>query len=275
MSQTPQTVTSHLLERPEGRLSYVVRGEGPLVICLPGMGDVQATFRFLTPALAAAGYRAVTMDLRGHGDSDATFTTYDDGAAAGDLVALIEQLGGPAILLGNSMGAAAVAMAAARRPDLVTGLVLVGPFVRDRPVGLAMRILFRITMAPMWARAVWRLYLPTLYAGRHPDDFDAHRAAIMAALRKPGHTRAFSQTTHTAHAPAEALLGSVRAPSLVVMGVRDPDFTDPRAEADWIASRLGSEVVMVDDAGHYPHSQQPDVVNPAVIGFADRVSSGA
>ncbi len=263
------------LHRPEGRLAYDVSGEGPLVICLPGMGDIRSTYRFLTPALVDAGFRVATMDLRGHGDSDATFSSYDDEAAAGDLVALAQELGGQAIVAGSSMGAGAAVIAAAQRPDLVTGLVLFGPFVRNPSLNPVLRLLFRVMMVPLWARPVWKAYLPTLYAGRRPDDFMAQRDAMISALKRPGHTRAFARTTRTTHAPAEALLGDVTAPSLVVMGTLDPDFPDQQGEAAWIAARLDSEVVMVDDAGHYPQSQRPDVVVPAVVAFAERVTSRA
>src|SRR4051794_8682724 len=116
--------------RPEGRIAYDEVGTGPLVVCVPGMGELRSVYRSTVPALAAAGYRVVTMDLRGHGDSDATFARYDDVAAGGDVLALIEQLGGPAVVIGNSMGAGAAAWAAAERPELVTGLGLVGAFVR-------------------------------------------------------------------------------------------------------------------------------------------------
>ena len=88
------------------------------------MGELRSVYRFTVPALVAAGYRVATMDLRGHGDSDATFGRYDDVAAGGDVVALVEHLGGPAVVIGSSMGAGAAAWAAAERRDLVTGLVL-------------------------------------------------------------------------------------------------------------------------------------------------------
>lgn len=51
------------------------------------------------------------------------------------------------------------------------------------------------------------------------------------------------------------------------MGEQDPDFADPRAEADWISLALRAEVVMVPEAGHYPQSQRPDITTPAVLGF--------
>ena len=71
------------------------------------------------------------MDLRGHGDSDTTFTAYDDPPPRPTSLALAEHLGGPAIVIGNSMGAASAVIAAAQRPELIAGLALVGPFVRN------------------------------------------------------------------------------------------------------------------------------------------------
>lgn len=79
--------------------------------------------------------------------------------------------------------------------------------------------------------------------------------------------KAFSLTTRTSHDPAEARLGDVTQPTLVVMGEQDPDFPDPRAEADWIAQTLHAQVVMVPEAGHYPQSQRPDVTTAAVLTF--------
>jgi pimeloyl-ACP methyl ester carboxylesterase len=54
---------------------------------------------------------------------------------------------------------------------------------------------------------------------------------------------------------------------MVVMGDQDPDFPDPKAEATWIGDALHAEVVVVQDAGHYPQSQQPDVTTAAVRRF--------
>jgi len=263
------------LDRPEGRIAYDAAGAGPLVVCVPGMGELRSMYRRTTPALAAAGYRVLTMDLRGHGDSDATFTSYDDVAAGSDVLALIEQLGGPAVVVGNSMGAGAAAWAAAERPDLVTGLVLVGAFVRNPPMNPLVTLAFRAMMAGPWAPRVWASYLPKLYPGRRPEDFAEHTGAIVASMRRPGHARAFSRTTRTTHAPVEARLGEVTAPVLVVMGDRDPDFADAAAEGRWIADRLDGDLLLVPGAGHYPHVEEPQLVNPAIVAFTGRVTSRA
>ena len=64
-------------------------------------------------------------------------------------------------------------------------------------------------------------------------------SGIRANLAEPGRWDAFVQTTRTSHAAAEARLGEVAAPVLVVMGDHDPDFRDPAAEAAFIGARLG------------------------------------
>ena len=265
-SMSPAPSPSYL-HRPGGRIAYEVVGEGPLVVLVPGMGDLRSSYRLLAPQLVAVGYRVALTDLRGHGDSDPTFDSYGDLETAGDIAALVEALGGPAVVVGNSMGAGAAVCVAADRPELVAGLVLVGPFVRDGDVGAVTRGLMRVALAAPWAAMTWKSYLPRLHAGHRPDDHESHVSQVVASMRRPGYARAFSRTTRLSHAPAEARLGAVGAPTLVVMGERDPDFPDPRAEATWIADTLGGSVVMVPDAGHYPQSQQPGIVADAVESF--------
>jgi pimeloyl-ACP methyl ester carboxylesterase len=124
------------------------------------MGDLRAGYRFL--AVRDAGYRVACTDLRGHGDSDTTFASYGDAETASDIIALVEQLGGPAIIVGNSMGAGAGALAAAMEPSLVRGLVLLGPFVRNGQTSTLQRLMLRVAMAPPWAATSWKAYMPKL-----------------------------------------------------------------------------------------------------------------
>lgn len=248
------------VERTGGRIAVETTGAGPLVLCVPGMGESRASFRHLVPGLTAAGYRVATMDLRGHGDSSAEFDAYDDPAAASDILAVIDALGGaPATVVGNSMGAAAAVLAAAERPGAINGLVLIGPFVRDHGPG-AMRLLMRVLLAKPWGPGVWRSYYASLFGERKPADHDEYVARALALLRRPGRWRAFQETARTSHAPAEAALPHVSAPALVIMGARDRDFPDPEAEAAWVAEALRGDHLMVPGAGHYPMAEAPEVV---------------
>lgn len=279
-SQYDKAQTTRYLSRDEGRIAYEVSGTGPLIVAVPGMGDLRSTFGFLTSSLVEAGFRVAAMDLRGHGDSDVTFTSYDDEAAADDIAALIAELGGPAIVIGNSMGAGAAVLTAAAARESISGLVLIGPFVRNPRVPLVTKMLMRVAMTPPLARLVWNAYLPSLYAGTKGEGFAEHRRSIMDSLKRRGRATAFSRTTATSHAPAEAVVGSVQSPTLVVMGKLDPDFPDPAVEADWVAGAVSgpatsARVVMIDDAGHYPQFQRPDLVNPEIVNFVNEVVSDA
>lgn len=258
-----------------GSIAYDVEGSGPLVLLVPGMGDLRSTYRLLIPGLVAAGYTVVTTDLRGHGDSDATFSSYGDEETAADITALIRELGEPAVIVGNSMGAGAAVIVAANSPELVTGLVLIGPFVREQAGNGFGMLLFRIMTARPWAATVWKAYMPTLYSGERPADFAEYRETVINSIKRPGYTRAFSHTTRLNHVVAGQSLVKVAAPTLVVMGEKDPDFKNPQAEAEWIARELRGTAVMVAGAGHYPQSQQPAVTSAAIIPFLASLTHNA
>ena len=262
-------MTISQLTRPEGALAYEIAGDGPLIVCVPGMGDLRSTYRHLVPGLVATGHRVATLDLRGHGDSDTTFSRYDDEALASDVAALIEHLGGPATIVGNSMAAGAAVIVAAQRPELVAGLVLLGGFVRNPSANPLLKLAMRALLAPAWVAPVWKGYLPSLHAGRTPDDHAEYLDSVAASMRLPGHAAAFSRTARTTHDPAERALPDVTAPALVITGANDPDWKDPRAEAEWVGAHLDAEVVILEDCGHYPQSQQPELVLAAVERFLE------
>ena len=262
-----------LLQRPEGVLAYDDAGTGPLVVAVPGMGDLRTTYDELRTALLAAGYRVVTTDLRGHGDSGAGFVTYGDEATADDVVALVEHLGaGPAVLVGNSMGASAVAVVAGDRPDLVRALVLLSPFLRNAGGSAlkqaASRVVLRVLLAAPWGAAAWAAYYGTLTKGTRSPRQPAHVAAIRASLRRPGYLRAFRRFSLALdHAVVAPRVPRIQAPALAVVGALDPDWSDPAAELTWVAEQTGARTLLVPDAGHYPQHQTPEVVTEAVLGL--------
>jgi len=268
-------MTAIEIPRDTGTIHVELWGEGPLILCVPGMGETRAAFRHLVPGLVAAGFCVAALDLRGHGASTTTFDTYDDLAAAGDILAILDGLGADrTTLVGSSMGAAAAVIAAARAPERVSGLVLIGPFVRDRGSALTRAVTglaLRLALAGPWGQAVWRRYYPSLFGDRVPADHQEHVERTLALLRRPDRWKAFRRTTRTSHAPAEEALPGVRTPTLVVMGSRDPDFPDPESEAGWVVDALGGDLVMVPGAGHYPMGEQPDVVLGVLLPFLGSV----
>ena len=270
----------HFLQRPEGRVSYTVEGSGPLVVAVPGMGDLRSTYRELVGPLVAAGYRVAVTDLRAHGDSDTTFREFGDIATGRDILALIDELGGPAVVLGNSMGAAAAAWAAAERPDAIAGLALYGPLLRDPAMSAltvaSMHGMYRVLFAGPWGAAAWSGYYgTTLNKGSRAPWLAEHVSAIRANMKEPGRLRSFRHLTlQLTHSVVEPRLPEVHAPTIAFVGELDPDYKDPAAEAAWIAS-TGATAVLVADSGHYPHIARPDITVPQTIDFLAGLRDGS
>jgi pimeloyl-ACP methyl ester carboxylesterase len=131
-----------------GRIAYDVTGQGPLVVLSHGIGDRRQAYRFLAPRLAQAGYRVANADLRGHGESSMGWPSVTGKQAisrtdvAGDLLALIRHLGGPAVIAGQSISGGAATIAAATEPELVSGIVEINPFtmIQKTDLGGLLRI---------------------------------------------------------------------------------------------------------------------------------------
>jgi pimeloyl-ACP methyl ester carboxylesterase len=261
-----------------GRIAYEVTGEGPLVVLAHGMGDSREAYRFLVPRLVAAGYRVAATDLRGAGESDTGFTGYTRTDIAGDLVALIRHLGGPAVLVGHSISGGAVTIAAATAPELVSAIVELAPFTRKLSIGLAgLRVrrfrqgMYRLLGAGLFGSVkLWLSYLDVAYPGPRPADWTGRLARIEAMLREPGRMKVLQKMGQSTPADAAAHLGAVRCPALIVEGTLDPDWADPRAEGEAIVAAMPdglATLALVEGAGHYPHTQFPDQVVTLMLPF--------
>ncbi len=119
-----------------GTIAYDVSGQGPLVVLAHGIGDSRHSYRLIAPALAAAGYRVANVDIRGCGDSSLGWDGYSRTDLAGDLVALVRHLGGPAVIIGQSISGGAATIAAATAPDLISGVIELAPFTRAQSTDL-------------------------------------------------------------------------------------------------------------------------------------------
>jgi len=261
-----------------GRIAYEVTGEGPLVVLSHGIGDRREAYRFLVPRLAQAGYRVVAADLRGHGESSMGWASISRTDVAGDLLALIRHLGGPAVIVGHSISGGAATIAAATEPELISGIVEINPFTRTQrlDVGGLLRIRryrrgISLLMGTQLFHSLrlWMRYLNVAYPIK-PADYADYMTALAAKLREPGRMAEFMKTGKSTPADAGAQLPNVRRPALVVMGTLDPDFADPRGEGDAVAAAMPAgigTVATIEGAGHYPHAQSPDEVAALVIPF--------
>ncbi len=255
-------------ELAQGRLAFDDRGEGPLVVCVPSMGDVRQEYRFLAPMLVEAGYRVVTMDLRGLGASSANWPDYSVAAIGSDIIALIRHLNaGSALLIGDSMAGGASVWAASEAPELIFGVVLIDAFVRDVGPLWPGRLLWPTLFADLWGPAMWTRYYTSLYPTRKPTDWQAYIQQLKRNLREPGRMHALRGMLLASKQASEDRLSRVKAPALVIMGTKDPDFKQPAQEAQFLGTSLHAPIHMIEGAGHYPHAEMPEQVAPLLISF--------
>ena len=269
---------TEFVDVPGGQIAYDENGSGPLVVLSHGIGDRRQVYRFLAPKLAHAGYRVANADLRGHGESTMGWTSITRTDVAGDLLALTDHLGGPAVIVGHSISGGAATIAAATRPEQVSGIVEINPFTMAQKINFGALLRIRryrrcgtlLTSTQVFrSLGLWMRYLNLAYPTK-PADYADYMSALAAKLREPGRMAEFMKTFKSTPADAGAQLPNVRCPALVIMGTLDPDFADPQAEGDAVVAAMPAgvgTVATVDGAGHYPHAQSPDAVAELVIPF--------
>lgn len=112
-----------LVEVPGGRIHLIEQGTGPLVLMVHGFPETSYSWRHQLPAIAAAGFRAVAIDVRGYGRSSAPapVDAYRMTAHVADNVAVVHALGEEtATVIGHDWGSPIAANSALLRPDMFT-----------------------------------------------------------------------------------------------------------------------------------------------------------
>lgn len=124
---TPPGAEHRLVDVPGGRIHLVEQGDGPLVLMVHGFPESWYSWRHQLPALAAAGYRAVAIDVRGYGRSSTppAVEDYRMLAHVADNVGVVHALGArTATIVGHDWGSNIAAASALLRPDVFTAAAL-------------------------------------------------------------------------------------------------------------------------------------------------------
>jgi pimeloyl-ACP methyl ester carboxylesterase len=253
-------------------LNVQTEGSGDLVVLVMGTGSPGRVWRtYQVPALVKAGYRVAYFDNRGIRPSSecAGGFTIDDMVA--DTAALIEHLGGPAHVIGTSLGARVTQELALARPDLVTSAVLMATTGRPDPVQQA------------WTRGVSEIHDKGLEV---PVQFFAAASAIRnlspATLADPDAARDWLQMYEFAGSSlspgerAQLRLGDftprveayrrIAVRSLVV-GFADDLVLPARLSREVAAAIPGARYVEVADCGHIGYLERPDEINRLLLEF--------
>lgn len=253
------------------RVAYDERPGGMPILMMHGL---TATRRYVvhgSSLLPRDGYRTLTYDARGHGDTDpAPDGTYDYERLADDAAGVLDTAGiERAVLMGVSMGSATALALALRRPERVAGLVIVTPAHRGAPSGDLARWdaladglehggvdgfleAYGPPPAPERVRAsIVTVMRQRLERHRHP-------AAVAAALRGVPRSAAFAGVD---------ALGAVGVPTLIVASRDDMDAEHPLEVSREYERVIPGARLVVEDEGESPLAWRGGSLSRVVGGF--------
>jgi pimeloyl-ACP methyl ester carboxylesterase len=224
--------------------------------------------------LVDAGFRVLRYDLFGRGYSDRPDATYDLALFDRQLRELLDALDltGPANLVGLSMGGAIAVGFTAQHPERVRKLALINPAGMPMRESLAVKLV-RVPWLGEWLTDLFaeRLIAATLAKDVYVQEkLEAFTAQYRVQMHYRGFRRALLSTLRhgpiTTTAPAYETVGRQTCPVLLIWGRNDKTVPFPISEKVRAAIPR-AEFHPIDDAGHIPHYEKPDMVNTLLTTF--------
>lgn len=226
----------------------------------------------------AKTHRVVTFDLRGQGKSAKTRDRLDLESLADDSAAIIEHIGGgPCHVVGFSMGSFIAMRVAARRPELVRSLVLIGPSADAEERGNMPRYRLMIALVALFGPKLLASKMMEILFGRTYLDSakqERPRNRWRAVVEELPKTIRFAAAASAGRLAIVDELGRIVAPTLVVSGTEDKPISPVQAKrvADAIS---GAKWEPFAATGHAVMIERPAAFNNTVTSFLNALSIGS
>ncbi|WP_197429819.1 alpha/beta fold hydrolase [Auraticoccus cholistanensis] len=281
----PPSATSATVDigGPVHYLDFAGPAGGPVLVCVHGLGGSALNWGVVAPLLSTRA-RVLAVDLVGHGGSRSKV----HGDVIEDQLRVLETFvtrvcRRPVVLVGHSLGGVLALLLAARRPELVDRLVLLGPPVprldrgaSDVPLALRLLLLRLPGVGALVARSLRRMS-PEQVVDQQLRDATAHHdrippEAVAAAVAETRHRMRSAGWAAAQRAQWRAILGvmsllvrpaamarrlsALRLPVLWLQGEDDPKAPAATARG-WARARTDWVLRTVPGTGHVPHLENP------------------
>jgi pimeloyl-ACP methyl ester carboxylesterase len=263
------TETSHVGTSADHTAIARRTGSGPTaLVLLPGFLDDATVWARFADLVADAGVDVLQIDWAGVGSRATAAGPFTLRRMAEDAGRVVDSLGKPCVVLGQSMGAQVAELVAAPRSGTVTGLILV------TPVPLAGTRLPDPDIAPFRGlggqadaqRAVRR----RLSVGPTDETLDL---LVEAGTRIPPTVVSALADAWNNGDPAGTSPTGYPGPVLVVRGSQDAFVTDELLTSGVMPRFTAAHTLVIDDAGHWPHVEQPGALAAGVQGFLAEIGA--
>ena len=248
--------------------AFTALGGGPTVLMLHGIGGGHLAFAPQVETLASAGYRAVAWDMPGYGHS-APIEPYTFKGLAQSCIALIESLKATAVtLLGHSMGGMVAQEVVARRPDLVSRLILCGTSPSfGKPDGNWQRDFIAGRTAPLDAgktmRELAEILVPQMVGPGSLPEGVRLATHCMSLVPQATYRRALECIVTF---DRRADLANIHVPTLLIGGEHDRN-APPAVMKKMAAAIPSSTYLELPGVGHLQNLEAPDEFDGLVLNF--------
>lgn len=252
------------------------------VLLMHGGGQTRHAWGGTAQTLAEHGWRAVSLDLRGHGDSEwALNGDYSFTAFSADTVAVADALGRPPVIVGASLGGVAAMLAEGGSDRVVSsGLVIVDITHRSNPEGI--QRIHDFMKSGLGGFATLEEAADAIAAYTPQRKRRVNPAGLMKVLRQKPDGRwywhwdpKFIERGRT-EVPREdfqklfeAALDNIRVPTLLVRGLLSDVVTEEGIQ-EFLDRIPGAKLVDVGDAAHMVAGDQNDAFSQAVVDFLEQ-----
>lgn len=258
----------------QGTVHYELTGPegGRTVVLVHGYSVPYYIWDTEVPVLTGAGYRVLRYDLYGRGYSDRPEAKYDDDFYDRQLTELLDALhiAGPVDIMGLSMGGPIIATFACRHPERVRTVSFFDPAFSHGE-----KLPWQITTPILGEYIMDVSVAPGLPKGQmddfvHPERFPDWQSRYVPQMRFQGFRNALLNTMRnylaTDRTKDFACVGGGKEPVFLTWGKQDRSVPfDTSREMLSVIPR--AQFVPVEDAGHLPFMEHPEVVNPALLAF--------
>ena len=254
-------------ERAGSLIHYWVAGrqDAPVVMCIHGVTLDHGTYNGQFAALLDAGYRVITLDLRGHGASQPMGSSFAIWLVAEDLIALMDDAGvDRAVLVGQSFGGSVAQAVYRLQPQRVAALALVGTPALGDAIPWHQRLFSRSrpSLLRLWPEQHLRGVIPTFMSKR------GEVQQYVAQAIKPLSKELFVSVTEAA---IDALLDqerlqTVTVPVLLVHGEEEMGWLARLIRA-WAERDERVRCEAVSEAGHLANQDNPAEFNRVLLDF--------